>query len=248
MFEAGLARAIQADYDQRKKAGGRSLLSGGGGEGAGEAPSRGRSKSPGGKREAPPEPQRADVALQKKALNAMAQNTIDKNVEASTNRKAALLRLLDRYYAQPRLAPFLPKPRLALTVRHDERDIIAALANVRAALNARGADMVVRSMLVGSARGAEYATMSMGFNPLGLDLTGFGVFFADDAVQATLEPEITEFCVEWQDWFASPYYVRFAMKVFQLANAYSEQQKATRARSAPVPASVAAAVADLGDH
>lgn len=239
LFEADFAKAMQADYDARKKAGTRSALTGGGsGPGTPTSKKKAADKAP--------EPPRADVALQKKALNAMAQNTIDKNIEASTNRKAAMLRLLDRYYSRPQLAQWLPKPRPALTVRHDEREIIAAVNNVRASLNARGSDMAVRYMLTSAApHGLEYATMTMGFNPLKWDLHGFSEFFADEQVQAALEPEITEFCVEWQEWFASPYYVRFVMKVGQLAQVYSAGQKEKHARSRPVSASVEAATAGL---
>jgi len=239
LFDETSARQLEAAYAARKRAGQKGMLSGGaGGDPVDEKKKKGQAD---GK---PKAPLTADVALQKKALNAVAQQTTDKGLEAAIKRKTAYIRIIERYYANPMLARSLP-PRPHFTVRHDERDILGFLNNIRATMNARGSDAMIRGGLAQVGYGAETVTMQLKINPLQWDLAGFGSWFANEETQALVEPEVSEFVAEWGDAFASPYWVRFTVKLSQAAAAYSAGRKEAHFRATPANETILKAADDL---
>lgn len=104
--------------------------------------------------------------------------------------------------------------------------IKAVLQGMRDVLASDGAEAQIRQALPLVGVGLETVTMKFGLNPVGWDLTGFGMMLASEEAQQALEPESTELVVEYKEYLMAPAYMRFMTKVGVLANAYSTGRQA----------------------
>lgn len=124
----------------------------------------------------------------------------------------------------------------------------ASHAQVKRLLNKSGAETIIRGLVDLVPVAAEKVTMDMGYNPLELDLRGFGSAWqqiGDD--KDFLEPEMTELVIEWQSTFAQPCWVRVLKKFYDVATKYSARQKGLVSQNA---SSVRASsrLRDMGDN
>ena len=205
------AKKIQADFALKKK---------------GKAPNESTEHA----RPLPAPPKKAPaVRVTKDDIRAMeaAQDRVnpdarEKKAEEQLKHKVRMIRKIEDYKkAFPRKFAHLrvPSPSASIdTVR-------ATLQEIRDANAAAGAEMQIRKGLPLVAMAMEKVVMDMGVNPMGWELTGFGMMMASADVQAAMEPETTEVVIENKELLSSPYYVRYFTKMVFMAGAYSEGRR-----------------------
>jgi hypothetical protein len=109
------------------------------------------------------------------------------------------------------------------------------LDRVRAALAEDAADETFKSGIITAARGAEWVTMKLGVNPVGLDLNEFGDFMEHVINEDKLEPEMSEGRAECGSLLTAPWQGRLVYKFIRLSHEFSESKKRAASSSLAPP-------------
>jgi hypothetical protein len=198
---------------------------------------------------APPAPKtlKLDADTRKKLAAAKPEAAADKEAK----RKASLLRIHENYYHRKETAPYLPK-KVALSMSSSVQQISDALAAVRCSLNAANAADNIRrtfptivAILIKALQAAGALEMLQLTNLEPSDAKALGMAMQQQAMQT----EATEMEIELEDWFASSWHIRLAVKTYMFLQALSVS-KGARGKPAGAfsPASASALFGDGGDE
>jgi hypothetical protein len=167
------------------------------------------------------------------------------NKDGSEKRRLAKARKYARYWQRlPQFAPVGARPPTAAH-QMSEEDLDASLAafkdGISSAQASRTAEELFFYLFDGVEKGYSHCEAT-GLIPEQLalpgGLNGFGAFVR--AHRAELQPESTEFVVEYEDWCHQGMWTRTAQKIVMLARAYSEGRRSVPGESVakPVPHAV----------
>lgn len=179
--------------------------------------------------------------LTKTDVKAMTAQAAAKEHQAQGARKASLLRIYENYYARPEFKNLLPR-KAVLTPEHSLKQIEEHLSNVRHALNAKNAGVTIRKLypslveLIIKLLGHAGALEAVGLE----GAQGAGEALAPMMESPMMQTEVAEMEIELQDWFASGWQMRIAVKTYMFMRAYAQ---ANNVRNKTTELSAAAAAA-----